>query len=372
MNVITTTMPLAVRMQKSPFWGRSHAPGAKGYFVYNNTLIATGFTKAEDQYHHLKSAVQVWDVGCERQIEIVGPDAAKLVQMSTPRDLAWMKDDQCFYIPTVDGEGCMTNDPVLVKVDEDWFWVSISDSDQILLYKGVAAALRLDVVVRDPMMFPLAIRGPRADDLASHLWGDAVRDLKLFCHMRIDVNGQPMLLARLGFSAQGGFELYFDRLTGGDLLWNQLFEAGKSMDLRAGIPSQSGRIEAGMLSFLSDITADMTPFEAGLDKMCEMSRDVGCLGCDALRASQSPTRRLKPVEIEGAPLAPQTEFWAVTNQAGDSAGRVSSSCRAFSYDVNASIASLDESVWNVRTPLIAQTLDGSRDAVVKDKFWGRN
>ncbi|MEM8652930.1 MAG: dimethylsulfoniopropionate demethylase, partial [Pseudomonadota bacterium] len=92
-------------------------------------LLATGFVSPEEDYHHLKSAVQVWDVGCERQVEISGPDAARLVQMSTPRDISRMKDDQCFYIPTVDGQGNMTNDPVLLRVDEDRYWVSIADSD---------------------------------------------------------------------------------------------------------------------------------------------------------------------------------------------------------------------------------------------------
>lgn len=156
-----STLPFTVRMHRSPFWERSHAAGAKGYIVYNHTLIATGFTTPEDEYHHLKNAVQIWDVGVERQVELRGPDAAKLAQMSTPREIAKMRDDQCFYIPTVDGQGNMTNDPVLLRVDKDRYWVSIADSDLGLYYQGVVAALGLNVEVSMAGPTPSPFRAPR-------------------------------------------------------------------------------------------------------------------------------------------------------------------------------------------------------------------
>lgn len=367
----TAQMPLTVRMRRSPFWTSSNAHMPHGYLVYNNTLIASYFGVPEEEYYHLKNAVQLWDVGCERQVEISGPDAAKLVQMSTPRDLSLMKDDQCYYIPTVDGGGGMTNDPVLLRLDQDRYWVSLSDSDQILYYKGVAAALGLDVTVHEPDVSPLGIQGPKADDLAARIWGDQVRDLKFFRHMRVDVNGTPMVLARSGFSTQGGFELYFEGTEGGDVLWDQLWEAGRDLDVRAGAPHQSERIESGMFSFLSDLTQDMTPMEAGLEKLCHLDRDTGCLALHALRAKRNPTRQLRPIEIAGGPLPPQTEFWSVTAGAKP-VGRISSSCRAYSFDCNAAIGLIDHSHWNAGTALEIHTPVGVRDAVIKDKFWGRN
>lgn len=370
-SAFSAQMPLTVRMRRSPFWQSSHAYNPHGYLVYNNTLIASYFGVPEEEYRHLKSAVQLWDVGCERQIEITGPDALRLVQMSTPRDIARMADDQCYYIPTVDGSGGMTNDPVLLRLEKDRYWVSISDSDQILYFKGVAAALKLDVQVHEPEVAPLAIQGPKADELAARIWGDAVRDLRFFRHMRVDVNGTPMVLARSGFSTQGGFELYFEGTEGGDLLWNQLMEAGRDLDVRAGAPHQSERVESGLLSFLSDITQDMTPFEAGLGKFCKMDEDIGCLGFDALKAKQNPTRQLRPIEIAGDALPPQGEFWPIFS-GDEKVGRISSSCRAFSFDCNAAIGLIDETHWNPGTNLLVKTPVGPRDAVVKDKFWGRN
>ncbi len=370
MRDTTTTMPLTVRMRRSPFWARSHVAGAQGYIVYNNMLIATGFAGSEEDYRHLKSAVQLWDVGCERQIEISGPDAARLVQMSTPRDISKMADDQCYYIPTVDRQGCMTNDPVLLRLDEDRYWVSIADSDLILYYKGLAAGLGLDVSIHEPHVAPLGIQGPRADELAARIWGDKVKDIRFFRHARVDVNGTPMVLARSGYSVQGGYELYFEGGTGGDTLWDQLMEAGKDLDIRAGCPCQAERVEAGLLSYLSDITQDMTPFEAGLGKFCDMVRNAGCLGWAALQGKQTPSRQIRPVEIAGGPLPPQGRFWPVT-AGGRSVGRISSSCRAHDFDCNAAIGLIDASHWHPGTALSVHTSDGPRDAVVRAEFWGR-
>ncbi|MEM9432407.1 MAG: dimethylsulfoniopropionate demethylase [Pseudomonadota bacterium] len=363
-------MPLTVRMRRSPFWASSHAHNPHGYLVYNNTLIASYFGVPEDEYYHLKSAVQLWDVGCERQIEISGPDAKRLVQMSTPRNIERMADEQCYYIPTVDRYGGMTNDPVLLRLEEDRYWVSISDSDLMLFYKGVAAALRLDVSIHEPDVSPLGIQGPKADELAARIWGDEVRELRFFRHMRVDVNGTQMVLARSGFSTQGGFELYFEGVTGGGQLWDQLFEAGRDLDVRAGAPHQSERIESGMLSYLSDITADVTPFEAGLGKLCKMDEDIGCLGFDALRAKQNPTRKIVPIEIDGQPLPPQETFWTVLG-GGGCVGHISSSCRAFSFECNAAIGLINVSHCTPGMALEVLTPDGTRDAIVKDTFWGR-
>ena len=144
-------MPFSVRTRRSPFWQRSHANDPDSYLVYNHMLIAINFDGAEGDYRHLKRAVQLWDVGCERQVEICGPDAARLVQMSTPRDISQMEDDQCYYIPTVDGNGCMTNDPVLLKVGGNRYWVSIADSDLLLFYKGLSSGAGLDVPIHEPL-----------------------------------------------------------------------------------------------------------------------------------------------------------------------------------------------------------------------------
>lgn len=370
-NTTIVTTPVSVRLRRSPFWPRSHAAGGHNYTSYNHTLIAADFKSPEEDYRHLKSAVQLWDVGCERQIELRGPDAKRLAQAATPRDLDKMADDQCFYIPTVDAKGGMTNDPVLIKVDEDHYWVSVADSDLILFFKGVAAAMRLDVCVDEVDVWPLGIQGPKAAELARRVWGDDVMNIRFFRHKRMDVNGVPMLLARSGYSTQGGFELYFEGRVGASALWDQLMAMGSDLDVQAGSPCQSERVESGMLSYLSDITPDMTPFEAGLGKFCEMTRDVGCLGWRALREGQEPMRQIRPIEISGGPLPPMREFWRVISELGETVGRISSACRAWSYDCNAAIGLIGRSHWQPGTKFTVETSDGPRSATVRERFWNR-
>ena len=152
-------------------------------------LLPTVFRSVQEDYHHLKEAVQIWDVACERQIELRGPDAGRLMQMLTPRDLRGMLTEQCFYVPIVDETGGMLNDPVAVKLGEDHWWVSIADSDLLYWIKGIANGWRLDVLVDEPDISPLAIQGPKSDDLMADVFGDAVRDIRFFRYKKLDFNG---------------------------------------------------------------------------------------------------------------------------------------------------------------------------------------
>ena len=367
----TTTMPMTVRMRRSPFFNRSQQGGAKAHIIYNNMFIATQFDTPEADYFHLKQAVQLWDVGCERQIEISGPDAAQLVQMSTPRDISNMQEDQCFYIPTVDRNGCMTNDPVLLQVAPDTYWVSIADSDLILYYQGIAAGLNLDVAIREPDVSPLGIQGPLADTLVERVWGTQASKIGFFRHTRVDVGGRPMVLARSGYSLQGGYELYFEGTEGGDELWDRLMQAGNDLNIRAGAPVQAERVESGLLSYLSDITSDMTPFEAGLGHFCHLDKETGCLGLQALRRQSQPARQVRPVSISGDPVPPMTGFWQVTDNDGAAVGRISSAAHAFSFNENIAIGLINRSHWNAGTELLVHTPDGIRPAAIRTGFPGR-
>ncbi|MGB1035135.1 MAG: dimethylsulfoniopropionate demethylase, partial [Primorskyibacter sp.] len=168
------------RVRRTPFTDGVEASGVKGYTVYNRMLLPTMFRTVEDDYRHLKEAVQIWDVSCERQIELRGPDAGRLMQMLTPRDLRGMLPGQCYYVPIVDETGGMLNDPVAVKLSEDRWWISIADSDLLYWVKGIAYGYRLDVLVGEPDVSPLGIQGPKADDLLASVFGDSVRDIRFF------------------------------------------------------------------------------------------------------------------------------------------------------------------------------------------------
>jgi len=232
------------RVRRTPFSDGVEAAGVKGYTVYNRMLLPTVFRSVEEDYHHLKSAVQVWDVSVERQVELRGPDAGRLMQMLTPRDLRGMLPGMCYYVPLVDGTGGMLNDPVALMLAEDRYWLSIADSDLLLWVKGLAHALYLDVIVEEPDVSPLAIQGPKSDELAARIFGDNVKDLRFFRYGYFDFEGHQFLVARSGYSKQGGFEIYVDGHERGMPLWNALMDAGRDLDVHAGCPNLIERVTA--------------------------------------------------------------------------------------------------------------------------------
>ncbi len=357
------------RLRRTPFSDGVEAAGVKAYTVYNRMLLPTVFRSVVEDYHHLKSAVQVWDVSVERQIELRGPDAARLVQMLTPRDLRSMQLGQCFYVPIVDETGGMINDPVALKLAEDRWWISIADSDMLLWVKGLAYGYRLDVLVDEPDVSPLAVQGPKADDLMAAVFGDAVRNIRFFRFGWFDFQGTSMAVARSGYSKQGGFEIYVDGHENGMPLWNALMEAGKDMDVHAGCPNAIERVEGGLLSYGNDMTRDNTPHEAGLGKFCSTQTAIGCVGRDALLrvAKEGPTQMISPISIKGD-LPPCDRAWPL--MAGKKkVGQVTSAAASPDFGENVAIGMVKMTHWEAGTVLQAMTQDGPREVTVREKFW---
>ncbi len=358
------------RLRRTPFSEGVEAAGAKAFTVYNRMLLPTVFESVEADYRHLKSHVQVWDVSCERQVELRGPDATRLMQMLTPRDLRGMLPGQCYYVPIVDETGGMLNDPVAVKLSDDRWWISIADSDLLLWVKGIANGYRLDVLVDEPDVSPLAVQGPKSDVLMSRVFGDRVKDIRFFKFDMFEFQGRDLPVARSGYSKQGGFEIYVEGTDIGMPLWNALFEAGKDLDVRAGCPNLIERIEGGLLSYGNDMTDDNTPHECGLGKFCNTHTAIGCIGRDALLrvAKEGPVQQIRPIAIEGEPVPACDRPWPVF-ASGKRVGQVTSSAWSPDFSTNVSIGMLRLSHWDAGTEVEVETPTGMRRAVVQEKFW---
>ena len=357
------------RVRRTPFSDGVEAAGVKGYTVYNHMLLPTVFRSIVEDYHHLKSAVQVWDVACERQVELRGPDSARLMQMLTPRDLRGMMPGQCFYVPIVDETGGMLNDPVALKLAEDRWWISIADSDLLFWVKGLAYGYRLDVLVDEPDISPLAVQGPQADVLMARVFGDAVRSVRFFRFGWFDFNGTSMAVARSGYSKQGGFEIYVDGTQNGMPLWNALMEAGKDLDVRAGCPNLIERIEGGLLSYGNDMTRENTPHECGLGRFCSTQTAIGCVGRDALLrvAKEGPTQQIRAIAIDGD-IPACDRPWPLLAQ-GKRVGQVTSAAKSPDFGTNVAIGMVRMTHWDEGTALEVQTPDGARAATVRETFW---
>ncbi|NDW47493.1 dimethylsulfoniopropionate demethylase [Ruegeria sp. PrR005] len=358
------------RVRRTPFSDGVEAAGVKGYTVYNRMLLPTVFESVEADYHHLKKAVQVWDVACERQVELRGPDAGRLMQMLTPRDLRGMLPGQCYYVPIVDETGGMLNDPVAVKLAEDRWWISIADSDLLLWVKGIANGYRLDVLVDEPDVSPLAVQGPKSDDLMARVFGDRVRDVRFFRFGMFTFEGRDLAIARSGYSKQGGFEIYVE---GGDIgmpLWNALKAAGEDLDVRAGCPNLIERIEGGLLSYGNDMTDDNTPHECGLGRFCNTHTAIGCIGRDALLrvAKEGPVQQIRAIDISGDRVPGCDRVWPCYAD-GQRVGQVTSAAWSPDFQTNVAIGMVRLSHWAEGTRLEVETPDGMRPATVREKFW---
>ncbi len=357
------------RLRRTPFSKGVEAAGCKAYTVYNHMLLPTMFESIEADYRHLKDHVQVRDVAVERQVELRGPDAQRLMQMLTPRDLRPMLPGQCYYVPIVDETGGMLNDPVAVKLAEDRWWISIADSDLLYWVKGIANGYRLDVLVDEPDVSPLAVQGPKAEELMARVFGDRVRDIRFFRFDMFEFEGRDLVIARSGYSKQGGFEIYVDGSDIGMPLWNALFAAGEDLNVRAGCPNLIERIEGGLLSYGNDMTDDNTPHECGLGRFCDTWTAIGCIGRDALLrvAKEGPVQQIRAIAIDGD-IPPCDRFWPVF-AGGKKVGRISSAARSPDFGINVAIGMVKMTHWDPGTRIEVETPDGMRDATVQDRFW---
>ncbi|WP_421704317.1 dimethylsulfoniopropionate demethylase [Aliiroseovarius sp.] len=354
------------RVRRTPFYEGVTAAGMSVCTVYNRMILPSVFEGEVYDYHHLKKHVQVWDVSCERQVAVQGPDARRLMDMLSPRDLDRMADDQCYYMPAIDRDGGLLNDPVLVKLAEDHFWISLADSDYLQYVLGIRDALGLDVRVWEPDVSPLAVQGPKSDDLMARVFGDAARDIRFFRYKKLAFEGQEFVVARSGYSKQGGFEIYVEGTENGMPLWDALFAAGEDLEVRAGCPSTRERVEGGLLSYGNDMDRSNTPYEIGLGKFVNSPRDY--IGKAGLASRSEPERQIRAVEIAGDELTPIAGIWPLLAD-GRKVGQVTSAGWSPDFNTTVSIAMVDRSHWDAGTRLEVETTDGMRPATVHEKFW---
>lgn len=271
------------RLRTSPFYESTLAEGVKAFSPYNRMLMPVSYGDPMGEYTRLMTAVSLWDVAVQRQVEIIGPDAARLVQILSVRDLSRCAVNQGKYVPMCDHRGTLINDPVVLKLAEDRFWLSIADNNMLMWSRAIAAERGLTAHIFEPDVSPLAVQGPKAEDVVAAVFGDWVRKTKFFWFADAEIEGIPLKIARSGFSKQGGFELYLMDGSRGRDLWNILREAGEPWGIGPGNPNPVERIESGLLSYGGDTDDHTNPFEVRLDPYVDLGLDDEVIGLMALR-----------------------------------------------------------------------------------------
>jgi aminomethyltransferase len=298
--------------RRSAYFESTVRAGCQYYDVYNHTLLPGYYNDPNEEYQWLLDSVVVWDVGAEWTVEVSGPDADTLIDRITCRDLTKCAVKQGKYMLVTAPDGSIVNDPVLLHVDKDTWWMQCADSDAGLYALGVATASGYDVTVKDAHAYPMQVQGPHSAKTLEKLVGPAIYDIKYYWTERFDIKGIPVVISRTGFTALPGFEVNCLGQEHGDDLWNAVLGAGEEFGIHVAAPSMARRIEAGMMNYGSDMTIENNPFELmGLERLVE-EQPQDYIGKEALERirKEGVSRKLVGIEFESGPFdIDPSDFW---------------------------------------------------------------
>lgn len=357
------------QVRKSPFSDAALRWGAKGFSVYNHMYIPRDFGDPVQNFWNLVNDAILCDVAVERQVEITGPDAARFTQYLSCRNLSKCQVGQCKYVLITDQDGGVINDPILLKLAEDHFWLSIADSDVLLWAKGVAASSGMDVIVREPDVSPLQLQGPKSRDVLRAAFGDAPTELKYYWFMEYDWDGVPLIISRTGWSSELGYEIFLRDGSAGDRLWEHIMQAGSAFGLKPGHTSSIRRIEAAMLSYHADMTLEHNPFELGLDRLVDLEMDADFVSREALSQikKNGVSQLLVGLELDGRHLQGSNDkYWPVIRD-GQQVGKVTSAIHSPRLKKNIALAMMAREHTEMGTRATVTTADGMRNCKIVPK-----
>jgi glycine cleavage system aminomethyltransferase T len=364
---------LYTRIRKSPFFYASRRHGVKVYSFYNHMYHPRHYGDPVEEYWQLLNGVTLWDVGVERQVEITGPDAFTLANMLVPRDLNKCAVGQCKYVFITSPEGGIINDPILLRLEENRFWLSLADSDVLLWAMGVAYNSGLDVKIGEPDVGPLQIQGPKSREVLTDLFGADALEIPYYYLRDYKLDGVDVVVSRTGYTAELGFEIYVkDASRNGEKIWDVVLEAGKPHGLTVIGPCHIKRIEAGILALGADMWYDTNPYEVemGYEWMVDLEQEADFVGKEALRRikAEGVSRKLVGVEIGGDRLGSYNDgsmidFFPVYSN-GNRIGNVTSACHSPRLETNIGYAMVPLEFTELGTELEVETTSGKTSAVV--------
>ena len=350
------------RIKKSPFFEKAVEYGATEFHPYNGMWMPVGYDSPVNEYWNVLERASLWDVGVQKCVEIAGPDAEAFMQLLTPRDITTIEPGRCAYVFLTNQDGGVLNDPVMLRIAEDRFWLSTADSDMYLWAKGVSAFSGHEVEIATPHVYPMQLQGPRSAEIMVDVFGEEILDLRYYWWMRSSVDGIDVVISRTGYSSELGYEVYLLGEASGGELWEILMTAGKPYGISPGSPNRIRRIEGGVLDYASDITPDENPLELGLDRL--IAWDTDFLGKAALKKvrDEGVRRRLIGLFLDGPALQKNNEHrWPVTS-ASTKVGFVTNAVHSPRLDRNIAFAMIDVPFDANDTVLTVETVEGVRSA----------
>ena len=370
-NKYSPYISIGSRVRKSPYFESTKRAGAKAFSIYNHMYLPTLYTSVVDEYWSMVNDVVMIDVGVERQIEISGPDAHKLIQFITPRDVSNCDLGKCYYILLTGEDGGIINDAVLLRLSDEQFWVSPGDGDVLLWIEGVAVNSGMDVNVFEPDVSPLQMGGPKSPHVMYELFGNLAIDLGYYRAAQTEVNGIPLVLGRTGWSGELSYELYLQDGSRGDELWDLVAKAGEKFNIKPAAPQLIRSIEGELLSFASDISRNDNPYTIDMGRMVNLERKDDFIGKAALQKihAEGVTRKLVGIEIAGDPInAPPEHLWPVKD-ADNSIGHITRCIYSPRLKKNIGFANVPIDYAEIGSKVSIDSPQGLLSASVSKKPW---
>ena len=367
--MINKDFGFGTQIRKSPYFDSTVKWGATGFSVYNHMYIPRDFGNPEKNFWNLIEKAILCDVAVERQVEITGADAYEFIQILTPRDLSKLAIGQCKYVLITNNDGGILNDPVLLRLAENHFWLSLADSDILLWAQGVAVNSGLDVHIKEPDVSPLQLQGPTSGEIMIKLFGESIKDLKYYWLREYNLDGIPLIISRTGWSSELGYEIYLRDSSKGNELYEKIMSAGKEHGLQPGHTSTIRRIEGGMLSYHADADINTNPFELGLDRLVSLDSDINFIGKDALKKIRDNgiIRKQVGLEIDSNPFkSPNTTFWPILNN-DKKIGNVTSAVYSPRLKKNIALAMISIEQSKIGNQFQVVTHEGTHNCVIVEK-----
>jgi aminomethyltransferase len=367
--MVNKNFGFGTQIRKSPYFDSTVKWGATGFSVYNHMYIPRDFGSPEQNFWNLTEKAILCDVAVERQVEITGPDAYKFTQLLTPRDLSKLSVGQCKYVLITNHDGGILNDPVLLRLAENHFWLSLADSDILLWAQGVAVNSGLNVKIVEPDVSPLQLQGPNSGKIMVKLFDETIKDLKYYWLKEYDLDGIPLIVSRTGWSSELGYEIYLRDGSKGNDLYEKIMAAGKEYDLQPGHTSSIRRIEGGMLSYHADADINTNPFELGLDRLVNLDGEINFIGKEALKKIKQKGIKRKQVglELDCKPLkGPNTTFWSIYNN-DEVIGKVTSAVYSPRLKKNIALAMIVIKYSNIGGKFKVKNNDGEFNCTIVEK-----
>jgi aminomethyltransferase len=249
----------------------------------------------EREYWAIRDAVALIDVSPLMKYMIEGPDAARLLDKLTPRDIGKMAVGQVGYTGWCDDEGKLLDDGTISRLGEHTFRLTSAEPSLRWLSMN---AVGMDVTVTEvtEKMGALSLQGPKSRTVLNKVCAKSLDKLKYFRVMENTLGGRKVTISRTGYTGDLGFEIWMD-VADALHVWDALMEAGRDYGLvPCGILAMDmARVEAGLFMIDVDYTAanhawiegqKSSPLEMGLDWAVHLDKPGYFVGRRALEREQ--------------------------------------------------------------------------------------